>query len=133
MKIPSFKIGLDIGSTTIKCVVLKEKEIIFKSYERHKSFVIKKTTELLLKIEKNIIKNAPFKIAITGSAGLGIAQKANLEFVQEVFATKIAVLKNFKDVDVVVELGRENAKILFLTGNEELRMNGSFAEKQELL
>ena len=81
MKIPSFKIGLDIGSTTIKCVVLKEKEIIFKSYERHKSFVIKKTTELLLKIEKNIIKNAPFKIAITGSAGLGIAQKADLEFV----------------------------------------------------
>lgn len=127
MKIPSFKIGLDIGSTTIKCVVLKGKEIVFKSYKRHKSFVLKKTIELLFKIEKNIIKNASFSIAITGSAGLGVAQKANLEFVQEVFATKIAVLKNFKDVDVVIELGGEDAKILFLSENEEVRMNGSCA------
>ena len=122
-----FKIGLDVGSTTIKCIVLKDEEIVFKSYERHKSLVVEKTIELLLKINNTIIKNFPFSIAITGSAGMGIAQKANLEFVQEVYATKIAASKYFKDVDVIIELGGEDAKILFLSGNPEVRMNGSCA------
>ena len=126
MKDVNFKIGLDVGSTTIKCVVLKDEEIVFKCYERHKSLVVEKTIELLLKIEK-ILENKPFKIAITGSAGLGISKKANLEFIQEVYATKIASLKYFKDVDVIIELGGEDAKILFLTNGTEIRMNGSCA------
>ncbi len=122
-----FKIGLDVGSTTIKCVILKNEEIVFKSYERHKSLVVEKTIELLSKVNETIIKNSPFSIAITGSAGMGIAQKANLEFVQEVYATKIAASKYFKDVDVIIELGGEDAKILFLSNNPEVRMNGSCA------
>ena len=121
-----YKIGLDVGSTTIKSVVLKGEEIVFKSYERHKSMATKKAIELLLKIEQ-IVKNNLFTISITGSAGLGISQKANLEFVQEVYATKIAALKYKEDVDVIIELGGEDAKILFLSGNEEVRMNGSCA------
>ncbi len=126
MKDVNFKIGLDVGSTTIKCVVLKDEEIVFKCYERHKSLVVEKTIELFLNIEK-ILENKPFKIAITGSAGLGISKKANLEFIQEVYATKIASLKYFKDVDVIIELGGEDAKILFLTNGTEIRMNGSCA------
>ncbi len=121
-----YKIGLDVGSTTIKSVVLKEEEIVFKSYERHKSMAVQKTIELLFKI-KQIIKNNSFTISITGSAGLGISQKGDIEFVQEVYATKIAALKYKKDVDVVIELGGEDAKILFLSGNKEVRMNGSCA------
>ena len=122
-----FQIGIDVGSTTIKCVVLKNEEIVFKSYERHKSMTKEKTIELLLKIKEEIIENNPFKIAITGSAGLGISQKTKIDFIQEVYATKLAALKYEKKVDVVIELGGEDAKILFLSGNTEVRMNGSCA------
>ncbi len=122
-----FKIGLDVGSTTIKSIVLKNEEIVFKSYDRHKSLIFEKTIELMTKINQEIIKKNPFSIAITGSAGMGIAQKLNIEFVQEVYATKIAALKYTNEVDVVIELGGEDAKILFLKENPEVRMNGSCA------
>jgi activator of 2-hydroxyglutaryl-CoA dehydratase len=66
-------------------------------------------------------------VAITGSAGLGLSKDAGIEFVQEVFATRIAVESFLRKIDVVVELGGEDAKILFLTGGNEERMNGSCA------
>ncbi len=123
----NYKLGLDIGSTTIKAIILNEKEeIIYKSYERHRS----KAREMAFKkIEevKDLIKDHEIKIAITGSAGLGIAEMANLPFVQEVFATTKAVKKYHKETDVVIELGGEDAKIIFLKGTIEERMNSSCA------
>ena len=122
-----FKIGLDVGSTTIKCVVLKDEEIVFKSYKRHKSMIIQQTLNLLNEINEKIIKDEYVTIAITGSAGLGISKNCDLEFVQEVYAAKIATLKYDKTIDVVIELGGEDAKIIFLSGSQEIRMNGSCA------
>lgn len=123
----NFKIGLDVGSTTIKCVVLKDDEIIFKSYQRHKAMVKEKSIELLTKIYDEILKNSKAHIAVTGSSGMGISKDSGLKFVQEVYATKIAAKKSHSDVDVIVELGGEDAKILFLSGAVEIRMNGSCA------
>lgn len=123
-----YRIGLDIGSTTIKCVVLDETDkIVYKSYQRHRAQIKEKTEELLHLINQEIVKNQSVKLAITGSAGLGAAEKFAIPFVQEVIATQEAVENYPQPIDVVVELGGEDAKILFLTGGVEVRMNGSCA------
>ena len=119
-------IGIDIGSTTVKIAVMRDGNIVFTHYERHLSQVRTKTIELLEKA-KEIIGDEPFRVAVSGSAGLGLASSADLSFVQEVFATEKAVRHLTDGVDVVVELGGEDAKILFLTGGVEERMNGTCA------
>ncbi|MEG1996542.1 MAG: BadF/BadG/BcrA/BcrD ATPase family protein, partial [Oscillospiraceae bacterium] len=122
------KIGLDIGSTTLKCVVLDNNDnILFKSYERHFSCIVQKTVELLTKIKSEFPDEKNMNFAISGSAGLGLATDLNLHFVQEVYATQLAVKRLAPDTDVVIELGGEDAKILFLQGGIEVRMNGSCA------
>ena len=121
------RIGIDIGSTTVKVVLLDDQDrIVFKTYERHMSKVREKTAETLRRLEPQLA-GTQVQVAVTGSAGLGVAKAANLEFVQEVFATAGAVEKFLPDTDVVVELGGEDAKIIFLTGGLEERMNGSCA------
>ena len=121
------KIGLDVGSTTIKCVVLKDDKIIYESYERHFSKIKEKVLELLTKLNNDVIKNTPCQIAMSGSACMGLAEKINVEFVQEVYATRIAAKKFLPQTDCIIELGGEDAKILFLTDGLEVRMNGSCA------
>lgn len=121
-----YKIGLDIGSTTIKVVVIDEDcNIVYSSYERHLSQIASKTIDILHKVKEYI--NSSTRIAISGSAGLGIAQYCNIQFVQEVYATRVAINKFIPGTDVVIELGGEDAKILFLSGNMEVRMNGTCA------
>lgn len=119
-------IGIDIGSTTVKVTIMEADRIIFTHYERHMSRVRAKTLEILAKV-KELVGNEEFTVAISGSAGLGLANSANISFVQEVFATEKAVRNLLDDVDIVVELGGEDAKILFLTGGTEERMNGTCA------
>ncbi len=122
------KIGLDIGSTTIKCVVLgEENQVIYHSYERHYSQIVEKAAEILSTLGKQVIHGNRAKVAVSGSAGMGVAESAKLPFIQEVFATRIAAKAYIPDADVIVELGGEDAKILFLTGGAEVRMNGSCA------
>lgn len=122
-----YKIGIDAGSTTLKCIVLNEEDkILYSNYERHYSKVREKLIEELENI-KGIIENKKFKIAITGSAGYGISKEYNLPFVQEVFATTLAIKRYYDGVDVAIELGGEDAKIIFLTGGFEERMNSSCA------
>ncbi|MDL2287624.1 acyl-CoA dehydratase activase-related protein [Eubacteriales bacterium OttesenSCG-928-G02] len=126
------KIGLDIGSTTLKCVVMSESgELLYLSYERHFSDIVRTALAALAKIHEKFGEEE-YYIAISGSAGMGIAETCGITFVQEVYATRCAVKKYLKDIDTVVELGGEDAKILFLNdgnGNEslEVRMNGSCA------
>ena len=123
----SLLVGIDIGSTTVKIVVMDEKyNILFKSYERHLSKVREKADEILKSIEP-IFKGKEVHVAITGSAGLGVAKACDIDFVQEVFATAGAIEVFMPDTDVVVELGGEDAKIIFFTGGLEERMNGSCA------
>lgn len=122
------KIGLDVGSTTIKCVVLDDNnQLIYSDYKRHyshiKDNIISKLKELK---EKNIIQSHAH-IAISGSAGMGIADGAHIPFIQEVYATRIAANALIPGTDCIIELGGEDAKILFLTDGMEVRMNGSCA------
>ena len=122
------KIGLDVGSTTIKSVVLDDNQkIVFKSYERHYSQITEKMTELLTKIRDEVIGGKDAQLTISGSAGMGISDTCSLPFVQEVYATRIATGRLLPQTDCIIELGGEDAKILFLTGGMEVRMNGSCA------
>ena len=122
------RVGLDMGSTTIKCVVLDDRDqVAFDTYERHGSHIVEKARELLRRVDKEQLGGRPAYLAISGSAGMGLAEGCGVPFVQEVFATRVAAKRLAPAADVVIELGGEDAKILFLTGGTEVRMNGSCA------
>lgn len=124
------RIGLDVGSTTMKCVVLDQNQnIIFKDYRRHRSNIKEVAMQFVEDIQDclNDIEDKDIRFAITGSAGIGLSEAYNIPFIQEVIASQIAVKDLHDDVDVAIELGGEDAKILFLTGGSEVRMNGSCA------
>ncbi|WMJ83666.1 acyl-CoA dehydratase activase-related protein [Oscillospiraceae bacterium LTW-04] len=122
------KIGIDIGSTTIKCVVLDTNDnIVYHSYERHYSQIAEKTTELINIVRQNFALQDGLVLAISGSAGMGLAEKCGIPFVQEVFATRVALRNRLPETDAAIELGGEDAKILFLKNGLEVRMNGSCA------
>lgn len=122
------KIGLDIGSTTVKCVALDEdNKVLYKTYERHYSQITSKISELLSKVRKELPQADNALVAMSGSAGMGIADACGIDFIQEVYATRAAANTFIPDTDVVIELGGEDAKILFLSGGMEVRMNGSCA------
>ncbi len=122
------RIGIDIGSTTIKCVVLDDNgELLHKSYERHFAMITEKTREVIKGLIDKFNITEPVVCAVSGSAGMGLAERAGVPFVQEVYATKVAISRRLPDTDVVIELGGEDAKILFLKGNLEVRMNGTCA------
>ena len=122
------RVGLDIGSTTIKCVVLDENDqILYSSYDRHYSHIIEKAKALLTKINDEFLHDQKTILAISGSAGMGLADSCGVPFVQEVYAERVAAKKRAPDTDVIIELGGEDAKILFLTNGVEVRMNGSCA------
>ncbi len=118
-------LGIDVGSTTVKvCVIGEDGKVLSSSYTRHFSRV-KET--VLRELEKIRPLGERYKAAVTGSAGLGLAQRGGLTFVQEVQAAYGAIRAGYPDVDVAVELGGEDAKIIFVTGGAEQRMNGSCA------
>ncbi len=122
------KLGLDIGSTTIKCVVLDdENKLIYSTYERHYSQITEKIAELLSRVRREIEGAEQAFVALSGSAGMGVAQDCGIDFVQEVYATRVAANTFIPGTDVVIELGGEDAKILFLTNGLEVRMNGTCA------
>lgn len=121
-----FALGIDIGSTTAKVVLRRDDEILFEKYERHFSQVREKCAELLEQV-REITGTAYIDAAISGSAGLGLAQAADIPFVQEVFATGEIVKKWQPDTSCVIELGGEDAKIIFFDSGIDERMNGSCA------
>jgi len=122
-----YRIGIDIGSTTVKTVVLSDTgQMLFSSYERHFSKVREKAAEQL-RSASAILGGQMAAPAITGSAGLGVAKSSGLPFVQEVYATAAVVRERIPDADAVIELGGEDAKIIFFGANLEERMNGTCA------
>ena len=120
-----YHLGVDIGSTTIKFVVLDEKErIIFKDYFRHLS---DPSTAFLQEIQKilAIIDGREFSLILTGSAGFGFAERMGVPHVQEVIACRAALRSLLPEAETAVELGGEDAKIIYFEGgNVEQRMNG---------
>ncbi len=122
-----YALGIDVGSTTVKTVVLDEQgKILSHCYQRHMSRVRETVTEQVEALARQY-PDAAFSVCMTGSAGLGLAQSAGIPFVQEVHAAFLAVKQDYAQADVVIELGGEDAKIIFLTGGVEQRMNGSCA------
>ncbi|MBQ8350284.1 MAG: 2-hydroxyacyl-CoA dehydratase [Ruminococcus sp.] len=122
-----YSLGIDVGSTTVKTVITDSgKNIIYSKYQRHFSKV-KETVTDQLKLIRADFPDERFTVCITGSAGLGLANSAGIPFVQEVHAAFLAVKQKYPDADSVIELGGEDAKIIFLTGGVEQRMNGSCA------
>ena len=122
------RIGLDVGSTTLKCVVLSERnEILYKDYQRHYSQITQKAAAMLRDIHARLPQEHRAQLCISGSAGMGFAEGMGIPFVQEVYATRVAIRRELPDTDVVIELGGEDAKILFTSGNIEVRMNGTCA------
>lgn len=121
------KIGVDIGSTTIKMVVIDQDEkILFKTYRRHLAD-IRNAFKSCLEDAESIIKDKKLTFSISGSGGMSLAEKLNVEFIQEVIASTKAIQINNPETDVVIELGGEDAKITYLNGGVEQRMNGTCA------
>ena len=121
------KLGIDVGSTTVKLVLLDEKnEITYTRYERHMSNVFEKVKEL---IEEMYAQFGSIEIrpVITGSGGLSLANLLGVSFEQEVIACSKAVETLIPDTDVAIELGGEDAKITFYGATIEQRMNGTCA------
>ena len=122
------KIGLDVGSTTLKCMVYDgQDQPLYQEYERHFSQIAEKASGMLTRIQEKFPQTKRASLCVSGSAGMGLAEDLHIPFVQEVYATRTAVKKYIPDADVVIELGGEDAKILFLAGSMEVRMNGSCA------
>ena len=122
----TLSLGIDVGSTTVKVVLRLGEDILFEEYQRHMSQVRQKTLELLGRAAV-LIGERPFAAALSGSAGLGLAESIGLPFVQEVFATGEVVKRLEPDTSAVIELGGEDAKIIFFDGGMDERMNGSCA------
>ncbi len=122
------KVGIDLGSTTIKVIILNEKdEIIYKNYKRHFSHIRESLIEELQSLLNQGVLEENVRLAISGSAGMGISESINVPFVQEVYATRVASQRLFPNADCIIELGGEDAKILFLSNGLEVRMNGTCA------
>ena len=122
------RIGMDVGSTTLKCVAIdNDNKIVYKAYERHYSKIAEKSAAMLSEIVKENPEFANASLTVSGSAGMGFANALGLEFIQEVYASRISVSRLLPGTDAVIELGGEDAKILFFTNGVEVRMNGSCA------
>ena len=125
-------LGVDIGSTTAKIVVLRDDTAVFTRYARHYSKIRDAVTAMLAEAADalsalGIGRDAPLSCAMSGSAGMGLAEAAGVPFVQEVWATGQVVRRLEPDTDAVIELGGEDAKILFFGGSVDERMNGACA------
>ncbi|MBB2183734.1 2-hydroxyacyl-CoA dehydratase [Lachnospiraceae bacterium MD1] len=122
-----YKLGIDIGSTTVKIAVLDHNnKLIYSNYQRHYSDM-KNTVIQLVKDCYDTIGNVKIQLSMTGSGGLSVSKWLNISFIQEVIACSKAVETFIPQTDVVIELGGEDAKITYLKGGIEQRMNGSCA------
>ena len=120
-------VGLDVGSTTVKIVVMNEnKETIYKDYRRHFSDTKNTVCEVLKELNEKY-PNSKFTLALTGSGAMSAAKFLDVNFIQEVVSCKRAVEKYIPQTDVVIELGGEDAKIIYFDKSIEQRMNGTCA------
>ena len=120
-----YTLGIDIGSTTVKIAILNEKnEILFSDYERHFAN-IQGTLQDLFRKAYSELGEITLSPVITGSGGLALANHLGIPFVQEVVAVSTALQDYAPQTDVAIELGGEDAKIIYFEGgNIEQRMNG---------
>ncbi|MCI7061882.1 MAG: 2-hydroxyacyl-CoA dehydratase [Lachnospiraceae bacterium] len=124
MKLPCHTLGIDIGSTTVKIAILNpEGEIIFSDYQRHYANIQETLSSIIKKALKEL-GDLPVSPVITGSGGLTLSKHMNVPFVQEVVAVATSLKDYAPRTDVAIELGGEDAKIIYFTGGIDQRMNG---------
>ena len=128
------RIGIDVGSTTVKIAVIDDNDnLMYGDYQRHRadirSTIITVVKNAFDNIEQNfsIDENHPISVKVTGSGGLAVSQWLEIPFIQEVIAATTSVKKIIPQTDVVIELGGEDAKITYFKGGVEQRMNGTCA------
>ncbi len=120
-----YRIGLDVGSTTIKTAVLdRAGNLLYSSYDRHYSDIKSTICTVLSRAIKNYDR---FALAVTGSGGISVSNWLGIPFIQEVIAGIESIKKYIPQTDVAIELGGEDAKITYLKGGVEQRMNGTCA------
>ncbi|MDO4798635.1 MAG: acyl-CoA dehydratase activase-related protein [Coriobacteriales bacterium] len=121
------RLGIDVGSTTVKLAVIDaNNNLVYANYERHHTDIRATARELFARARK-VIGEAKMRVSITGSGGMLLATWLDLEFVQEVIASKRAVETLIPQTDCAIELGGEDAKIIYFDSGIEQRMNGTCA------
>ena len=136
MSLHYYWIGVDVGSTTVKIAVVdpETKNLLFSLYRRHYAEPAKTLLSMLTEAHERF-PDIPFKVAVCGSGGIPIAEKLGAFFIQEVVANSIAVRTFYKNAGTAIEIGGQDAKIIFFGYNpstgqliaEDMRMNGSCA------
>ncbi|MCK8827653.1 2-hydroxyacyl-CoA dehydratase [Natroniella acetigena] len=121
-----FRVGIDVGSTTVKIIILDGEKVVYQKYLRHFS-EIKKIVTAMLKNARKILGNSQVALTITGSGGIGICNELEIPFIQEVISCSNAIEKLLPKTDVAIELGGEDAKITYFGASVEQRMNGTCA------
>ena len=123
----ALRLGIDVGSTTVKLAVIDaNNNLVYANYERHHTD-IRATARQLFERAQRVLGDARMRVSITGSGGMLLARWLDLEFVQEVIASKRAVEVLIPQTDVAIELGGEDAKIIYFDNGIEQRMNGTCA------
>ena len=123
----SLRMGIDVGSTTVKVVLLDQQDnYLYKKYIRHYANILDTVYTLLQEAQVGY-ENESVHVAITGSGGMAMADKVRIPFVQEVIAETKAIKALYPQTDVIIELGGEDAKVTYLGRTAEHRMNGSCA------
>lgn len=120
----TYRVGIDIGSTTVKLVVLdQESKMIYGEYRRHHAHTQETLTALLQEVKAQL-GDCILQVKITGSGSINLGKALGIAFIQEVVAVASALQFYAPQTDVAIELGGEDAKIIYFTGGLEERMNG---------
>lgn len=125
-----YKLGIDIGSTTVKMVLVDAEDgrVVLDSYKRHQAQVVGCLEDFLAAIQERLSGNCDLSVCLTGSVGIGLAERLSLPFVQEVVAASHYVKGHYPDTMTMIDIGGEDAKMVFFSnGCPDLRMNGNCA------
>ena len=126
---PTYSVGIDIGSTTFKLVVLDEKgELVFSSYKRHNTAILQ-TGYLIYKELYKALGKCNVKVVMTGSIAMGYTKQLGIRFAQEVIAAAEYVKRKHSEVRTFIDMGGEDSKMIFFEEGKipDIRMNGSCA------
>ncbi len=124
-----FRLGIDIGSTTAKFALIDDKDnLVLSEYLRHNTKITETVSELLSKIKEKY-GDIGLKVKFTGSAGMGISERTQMPFIQEVVAATEIVKKKYPKVSTLIDIGGEDSKMIFFHDQKtpDIRMNGSCA------
>jgi len=125
----SYFAGIDVGSTTVKVVILNQHKVLkFNAYRRHNTKINQTLTEVLEQAKQRL-GNINISVCITGSAGMGISEKTGTLFIQEVVASTEVIRKMYPEVKTLIDIGGEDSKMIFFNDNKipDIRMNGNCA------